>query len=859
MNMNDDKLRELSDEELDEVAGGGLKEIVAGVTLAAMTVTGSPMSAFGLAKAMAEDNGFRIEQAPEQEAYGADYQAPMDEEIDVTAGDVEESAGEVSFELGGEPDPEPQPALIAKAAPEEADAPEAAYDGIDMEALKQAARAALTAQLDEGLDVATGKVYEALQDQAPEDAITLALRQVLAEMDEAGEAPEFYQPDVESDNAEDEDPEVSVYLSEEGVSEAPDADPTAGIDMDALCEKVRKSLKAHLDEGLDVATGKVYDDLLSEAPEKAITEALKRVLAEMDAAGEAPEFYQPIEENAANALTEVINDAIEARRDEGLYGTLDCVFMSLAENAPALTDPETGAIGADGSAIVNATFDALASNFDYTPEQLMGAIGAAAYRADQRGEIQLLGDDPTLVSMAAASDAQYNADALKYAKSYFDGTMNAIAIAFPGFKPFVPLLTTLSGDIFSTGGNPNAAVLNKLDDIERQLQAAEDSIRRNTYDVVILQAMGNKYSEVASKAEHAQERIGNIVGNSTLSDAQKLQRLADLMDESEFQALESAMDGATNCFTSSVNDIFERQSIFDAAYSKACSTVMFSGEAIDISMPYIVRQFAVYSAAYGVMNQVYNAYEQVYGAGSLTATRQKQAQRMGGADLNGNRIGGAIADQIKAYLGRDRYTLVDKGTASVKLDRYIYTRVMQNGQEFNPHPDIEKRMKELPLNKGQTEDLARYAAARNRSLFDYLFNEMGFIPASDYGQNIRYYQAVIAGQGYYKMAIKANPKLKADCERKLANALRSPFNQSNGRYTSSYNPVWMFTGAQSFSMKYFYVYDAGHACASVINTVDVGAGNRDNIYFFDVMIGTKTTTWQYCQPGTQVLMFFTAP
>ncbi|MBR1560918.1 MAG: hypothetical protein IJ646_11820, partial [Clostridia bacterium] len=58
-NMENKKLEavELTDEELDDVAGGGLKEIVAATTLAAMAMTGNTVSAFGLANALAEDQG----------------------------------------------------------------------------------------------------------------------------------------------------------------------------------------------------------------------------------------------------------------------------------------------------------------------------------------------------------------------------------------------------------------------------------------------------------------------------------------------------------------------------------------------------------------------------------------------------------------------------------------------------------------------------------------------------------------------------------------------------------------------------------------------------------------------------------
>ena len=57
-NMNDKlnltNMQELTPEEMENVAGGGIKEIVAATTLAAMAMTGNTAGAFGLARAMAE-------------------------------------------------------------------------------------------------------------------------------------------------------------------------------------------------------------------------------------------------------------------------------------------------------------------------------------------------------------------------------------------------------------------------------------------------------------------------------------------------------------------------------------------------------------------------------------------------------------------------------------------------------------------------------------------------------------------------------------------------------------------------------------------------------------------------------------
>ena len=108
--MNNDKsnrpedIRELSLEEMEDVNGGGIREIVAGVTLAAMTMTGG---AFGMAGALAEDSGAYVETVP-----AAALEGPVEE---------------VFMELGGE-EPAPQEVMAApldEEIPEVTDAVEA--------------------------------------------------------------------------------------------------------------------------------------------------------------------------------------------------------------------------------------------------------------------------------------------------------------------------------------------------------------------------------------------------------------------------------------------------------------------------------------------------------------------------------------------------------------------------------------------------------------------------------------------------------------------------------------------------------------------------------------------------------------
>ena len=589
---------------------------------------------------------------------------------------------------------------------------------------------------------------------------------------------------------------------------------------------------ASVDEIIEEADMSLTEDGAAELTEETEAEIIEETeeadLGELT--GEVEEETEPQieDEDKQQLMADLIEMAVEDTKDQGIYTALNATFATLADNAEALANPETGIIETDGNAIVNMTYDALSANFDNNPEQLMGAIGAAAARAEAAGFIQTLGGDAALVSMAAAESGA-SADMMKYSKSAIDALVDAIALACPELKPLIPFLKALSGDVFSTGGGINAEVLKKLNDIEVEIRKSEESIKRNGYNVVSLQSIGDKYSTVADKAELISDRIGNIMGNVNLTDAQKLQNVADLTENSEFLALESAMNGATKCFTSNVNDIFERQSIFEAAYARASESVMFSSEALTMSTPYIIRQFSVYLAAYGVMNQVYNAHEQVYGASSLTATRNKMAERLGGIDMSGDSMGGTVGAQLRAYFARDRYTFVNRGTANVPLKRGIIATHINKGTHYDAHYAIENWVKANPLSQAQVEALCSYAASRGECLFDYLFNDMHFVPVTSATIDVdRFFPENDPMQWLTVMGKGKTGGIKT----KLTPEIVTPYNRIVGRWWKDTNWIMMLNGQQALQPYWNHSNYNHYMNCNLLSAVEVGTHKRNNESIF---------------------------
>ena len=194
----------------------------------------------------------------------------------------------------------------------------------------------------------------------------------------------------------------------------------------------------------------------------------------------------------------------------------------------------------------------------------MGAIGAAAMRADNKGFLQTLGGDKILVTLASINlDAdQAQKDILKAGKLGYDAFLDGAAMTNPAFKPFVPLFKAIGGEFFgalSDIANPNAVILDrlsevdkKLDAIERQITQAEEELKDHNYNVISMAFLGNKNYTVQQLNGTVRTYMGDIAhpGNTTRTDAQKLQALADMYNDTLFKNLVSAVEGATLCFTS---------------------------------------------------------------------------------------------------------------------------------------------------------------------------------------------------------------------------------------------------------------------------------------------------------------------
>ena len=325
----------------------------------------------------------------------------------------------------------------------------------------------------------------------------------------------------------------------------------------------------------------------------------------------------------------------------------------------------------------------------------------------------------------------------KIIKAAYDGIIDGFGVAFPGFRPLGPILKYFGSLLFDGGSgtsNPNAEVIKRLDELDAEMKRSVQELKNSTYNAIQLTDIGDKYNTLDNKATTIRTRIGNYERNKGLTAEERQKMIADLYTDSEFQSLESAMNGATRCFMGRANDIFDNQTIFEAAYTRACQEVMFSGEAIDITAPYIFRQLNTYIAAYAVMTEVYDAYEAVYGDGSLSESQETMCIRLTGCDLEGNKVGTSVIELCNEYFSGDRFIFVGKSaTTNIKLNRTMSFRdhfhtsgIIKDPKHYASWVETPSYMKNMPLSKNQVTALCEYCKAKNITVFDLLLNRVGF-------------------------------------------------------------------------------------------------------------------------------------
>ena len=265
----------------------------------------------------------------------------------------------------------------------------------------------------------------------------------------------------------------------------------------------------------------------------------------------------------------------------------------------------------------------------------------------------------------------------KIIKTTYEGILDGLALAFPEFKPFGPFLKYFGNLLFDTGSteNPNAEIMKKLEEIDAEIKKSVQELKDSTYNAIQLSNIGDKYNTLVDKADTIRTRIGNYERNVNLTAEQK----------------------------------------------------------IDLTAPYILRQLNNYVAAYAVMGEVYDAYEAIYGEGSLNQSRETMYRRLAGCDLDGNKVDTSVLEVCSEYFSGDRLIFVNKSiTTKIKLNEYLifkdklHSSVIKDPNHYASWVETPDYMKNMPLNKDQVTALFEYCYNKKTTIFDLLLNRVGF-------------------------------------------------------------------------------------------------------------------------------------
>ena len=355
-------------------------------------------------------------------------------------------------------------------------------------------------------------------------------------------------------------------------------------------------------------------------------------------------------------------------------------------------------------------------------------------------------EDDTVIPVITEDDSQYafiNASK-QTAKASIDGFIDMICRTQPELLPLLYPLKMVVGEMFGLSGsqNPNKVVLEKLAEIEKHLDKMEANLKEHFENVVAFDSIGGEFQKLADAIPPMEDKIGDYAyryEKGKISREEYIDLLAGLYSSGEYNSLMQAISGASNSFTGNTSFTIDQRSIFGAAYNLQCGSVMFSGEAVDCVTPYLLRQLCNYLKGYTLINMVLDAYDKVNGSGSTTKTRDTMFKYTGGVvngefDARTPGVFGLFNEFFKTY----RYTFVNKSsnrTNHVKLSKKIITvfsftesylgkGVTTDNDKLKAYtPPV---MSDFPLSAEQMEALAAYAKEKNTSVYNLLFDVVGF-------------------------------------------------------------------------------------------------------------------------------------
>ena len=289
-----------------------------------------------------------------------------------------------------------------------------------------------------------------------------------------------------------------------------------------------------------------------------------------------------------------------------------------------------------------------------------------------------------------------------------------------------PSLSDISNDISALRGE----ISTQFADIKNQMKDYSEAIENKIVDQTVIAGKGVGFDKLMTELQATDRQISNINRDSSINDKEKAVEIACLIGKNSDWNKTSNLyygyqDFMNTLSASSFADQKDRD-LYQVVYSDFASKVMFSGEALDQSNPYIDRVMLLGLYAYSVNSQCLKAAQTV---SQFTAEDEKM--------LNADELRNyysvksltkmfdtsrtdSVAAHYNNYKSMSRLVFLNKNTVSKELTASMTAGNLSNIAN-NPN-NLFNIMDKGALNHKELSDLAAYvkSAYNGKTLRDYL-------------------------------------------------------------------------------------------------------------------------------------------
>ena len=352
----------------------------------------------------------------------------------------------------------------------------------------------------------------------------------------------------------------------------------------------------------------------------------------------------------------------------------------------------------------------------------------------------------TSVSAAAAPTGDVAGDAIYAAgigiiRQYAPGGQaiaGALDTIINSFTQQGPSLSDISNDISKLRSD----ISTQFADVKKQMKDYSEAIENKIVDQTVIAGKGVGFDKLMTELQATDRQINSINHDSSINDKEKAVEIACLIGKnSEWNKTSNLyygyQDFMNTLSASSFADQKDRD-LYQVVYSDFASKVMFSGEALDRSNPYIDRVMLLGLYAYSINSQCLKAAQTVsrftaddekllgadelrnyYSVKSLTGVVNGEIDHMNSKMFDTSRAD-SVAAHYNTYKSMSRLVFVNKNTESKALTASMTAGNLSNIAN-NPN-NLFNIMDKGALNHKELSDLSAYvkSAYNGKTLRDYL-------------------------------------------------------------------------------------------------------------------------------------------